>query len=123
MVAAHGAHHPIDDIIAENANDNNDKMAAGIKQRFEKFLNEKNVLTNVLAKIEERTGVSRLYIALGESIATKRNETQSQWRRRRRPAAAAERRKRHGDPHTTRTRSRSQTNDPRSDLLLVDGLV
>ncbi|KAG7253032.1 hypothetical protein CRUP_024665 [Coryphaenoides rupestris] len=39
-------------------------MAAGIKQRFEQFLHEKNLMTNVLAKIEERTGVSRLYIAL-----------------------------------------------------------
>ncbi|KAJ3604859.1 hypothetical protein NHX12_026911 [Muraenolepis orangiensis] len=39
-------------------------MALGIKQRFENFLKEKNLMTDILGKIEERTGVNRLYIAL-----------------------------------------------------------
>ena len=41
-------------------------MALGLKDRFEKFLHEKNLMTDVLAQIETRTGVSRTYIALGE---------------------------------------------------------
>ncbi|KAG7221210.1 hypothetical protein INR49_017427 [Caranx melampygus] len=39
-------------------------MAQGLKERFEKFLHEKNLMTDVLEKIETRTGVSRTYIAL-----------------------------------------------------------
>lgn len=41
-------------------------MAQGLRDRFEKFLQEKNLLTDLLARIEEKSGVSRTYIALGE---------------------------------------------------------
>uniref|UniRef100_UPI00398F2DAF receptor expression-enhancing protein 5 n=1 Tax=Pristiophorus japonicus TaxID=55135 RepID=UPI00398F2DAF len=39
-------------------------MAASLMQRMDKFLQEKNVLTDLLEKIESKTGVSRRYIAL-----------------------------------------------------------
>ncbi|KAI4890712.1 hypothetical protein NFI96_011536 [Prochilodus magdalenae] len=39
-------------------------MAQALKDRFEKFLYEKNLMTDVLEKIETRTGVKRTYIAI-----------------------------------------------------------
>ncbi|MBN3284215.1 REEP5 protein, partial [Polyodon spathula] len=39
-------------------------MAGALKDRFEKFLNEKNVVNDQLAKIEAKTGVKRSYIAI-----------------------------------------------------------
>ncbi|XP_066506901.1 receptor expression-enhancing protein 5 [Hoplias malabaricus] len=39
-------------------------MALALKDRFEKFLYEKNVVTDILEKIESKTGVKRTYLAL-----------------------------------------------------------
>lgn len=38
-----------------------------IKDRVEAFLNEKNIVTDCLNKIEEKTGIKKRYLALGKS--------------------------------------------------------
>ncbi|KAK5851635.1 hypothetical protein PBY51_023175 [Eleginops maclovinus] len=43
-------------------------MAQGLKDRFEKFLHEKNLMTDTLSKIEAKTGVSRTYIAVAITV-------------------------------------------------------
>ncbi|XP_028857620.1 receptor expression-enhancing protein 6 isoform X2 [Denticeps clupeoides] len=41
-----------------------------LKERVERFLNEKNIVTDLLGKIEEKTGIKKRYIALGAVSAT-----------------------------------------------------
>ncbi|GCB66291.1 hypothetical protein scyTo_0007851, partial [Scyliorhinus torazame] len=47
-----------------NTNSLQEKMPS-LRERFENFLNEKNFITNILGKIEERTGVRKYHLATG----------------------------------------------------------
>lgn len=38
----------------------------GLRQRFEKFLEQKNIVTDTLRALEAKTGVDRRYLAAGE---------------------------------------------------------
>lgn len=40
-------------------------IIASIKDRADKFLNEKNVVTDFLGKVEEKTGIKKKIIAVG----------------------------------------------------------
>lgn len=41
-------------------------MLTQLKDRYDAFLNEKNMVTDLLATLEQKTGVKRRYIASGK---------------------------------------------------------
>ncbi|XP_018601275.1 receptor expression-enhancing protein 6-like isoform X2 [Scleropages formosus] len=45
-------------------------MFAKLKERAERFLNEKNLVTDILGKIEEKTGIKKRYLAAGTVSVT-----------------------------------------------------
>lgn len=46
-------------------------ILSSIRERADKFLNEKNVVTDFLGKVEEKTGIKKKIIAVGRLLSAR----------------------------------------------------